>query len=404
MRNQTTLVTSHGLIQKKPEYCVIAGSTRNPPKFSALFRGLRLKGRNDVQGRGQYMTPVVLKLAILLLLALICLCSCSLLPMEEELLLPPVVKSYERAQPTIFRVARGDLRQTERINVLYVPTVTESLSFPIGDVQFFRAYFNIGDTVKKGDLLISLDDSEFVAQIAELDRRLASNETEIENRRALYELDKKAAVITGDSTRVTAEFNSSILRLEEDAAIMQMQRDRLEKEQSLRHIFAGIDGVVTHIKTFTQGDVSIKDEVVVILTDKSDSVFVTTGGNAWYLKPGLEADIIIGNESFHAKVKTPEELGISNPKKDAAYLSLTEAATVSDRAYGAIEFTVDERTDVLYIHSNAICTVFDRNFVYTMENGVRTVKDVTIGLIASSYAEVIDGLSEGDEVLIRGRR
>ena len=143
---------------------------------------------------------------IVCLFAVAVLCSCSLLPTEEELLAPPVLKSYNSVQYSTFRVARGDLLRFENITVSYIPTVTQTLFFAVSGYSIIALNCNVGDPVRAGDVLGVLDTSDLDGPLDDVNRQISNNQEDIENCRALYEIDRQIASYTNSSEQVRAAY------------------------------------------------------------------------------------------------------------------------------------------------------------------------------------------------------
>jgi HlyD family secretion protein len=67
------------------------------------------------------------------------------------------------------------------------------------------------------------------------------------------------------------------------------------------------------------------------------------------------------------------------------------------------QIVVDNKQDVLLVPLRAVQTSAGSRTVNVMENGVAIAKKVTIGSSNQQFAEVVDGLKEGDKVVIPAR-
>ena len=66
------------------------------------------------------------------------------------------------------------------------------------------------------------------------------------------------------------------------------------------------------------------------------------------------------------------------------------------------EIVLEEKKDVLSIPKNAVYYAGDKAYVYYFdEEGNRQIKSITVGLQADSRVEVLEGLTEGEEVILR---
>ena len=331
------------------------------------------------------------------------LCSCSILPKEEQPLSPPVLKKYDPLQYNTYRVVRGDIQRIITISVFYVHTVTESLTFPVSGLPITKINVKKGDMVSKGDILAALDTTDIDGRLTDIEDQLTANKTAIENCKALYAIDKKIAVLTDNTEQAYIDYSTRLRNLETYRQSLELNRQLLEKKESERYIKAGMDGVISYIASIKLGDISQKNITAFVIDGSNTSVFAATDSNAQLLTDGMAVDLTVSsmsNQTYSAKVGNPASLGITEPKEGAAYMALEEPVTLPDNVYGSIKFMTDERKNVLYVPNQAVHSIRDRKFVYLINDNVKTVRDISIGLDTGFYIEVTGGLSEGDEIIV----
>ena len=85
-----------------------------------------------------------------------------------------------------------------------------------------------------------------------------------------------------------------------------------------------------------------------------------------------------------------------------AYLQLLQPdPSLENGVSGTIRVTLDYREDVLYVNKKAIKTADGGQFVYMLdEDGLRIRREVVTGLECGDYIEIMDGLAEGESVII----
>jgi len=64
------------------------------------------------------------------------------------------------------------------------------------------------------------------------------------------------------------------------------------------------------------------------------------------------------------------------------------------------EIIVEEKVDTIVVSNAAISEVKDRTFVQILKEGLSKRIPVVLGLVTDLKTEVLEGLSEGDEVII----
>ena len=99
----------------------------------------------------------------------------------------------------------------------------------------------------------------------------------------------------------------------------------------------------------------------------------------------------------------PTVLGMTNASDEKIYLQLDQPdPTLKSRDSGSIILKLDQRENVLYLDKSAIRTFNGKPFVYIPdENGLPTLRYVTLGLEVKNVVEIVEGLDEGDQVIIQ---
>ena len=330
------------------------------------------------------------------------LCSCSLLPKEEEPLPPPVIKQYDPAQYDTYTVTKGDIEKTVTISVSYVHAVTETLSFSVGGFTVTKINAAKGDAVKKGDALALLDTTDLDGPLKGINNQITANNSAIDNAKALYAIDKKIASLTNTVQQARSDYTARLNDLEANGQALELRRQMLEKKESERVITAGMDGIVSFAADVKPGDISVKGSNVFIIDGSGASVFAASDPDSM-LSPGMAVDLTVtggGDETYRAKVSDPASLGITEPKKNTAYIALEEPVTFPDSTYASIKLTAGERKGVLFVPSKSLNTVRDQKFVYILSDNARAVRYVTAGLDTGYYTEITSGLSEGDVIIV----
>ena len=347
------------------------------------------------------------------------LCSCSLLPKEEEYVSKPTIRSYTQAEYELSYVQFGDVTLTENVSCKYMPASTETLSFSVGGVYYDDIYVEKGDLVKKGQLLAQLDVSGLSESIEALEEQIASYE------RSVHNLEEQCALAVGAQERLLAtmtpqqaaaqqtpeevreQYIRQIGALEDQITISRMRIEEEKTKLEQRRLYAGIDGAITYARKMEQGMRSAEGELVIGIADASTSVFSGSTANYELLPEGMEVSIYSNKEYLPAVVVSAESLGLqeeySNKGAKTLYFQLLEPnASLETNDRGTIVLTLAQAKDTLYIEEDALRSVDGHRFVYHMdENGLKQMVDVEVGLITPFYVEILSGLSEGDNVILK---
>lgn len=332
------------------------------------------------------------------------LCGCGLLPVEEELLAPPVLKSYETATYTTARVMRGDLERYVTAGVNYVPTRSQSLSFPESGILYDEINVEVGDTVAAGTVVATLVCKELDDSIEALTYQEKRNEADRKAVTDTYQQQYDAAKLTREKKELTVAYDQRMNELQGEADSITLRLERLRERRANRILTTGMGGVVTYVRKIKEGDTSVQNDTVVIVTDKTNSVFSYTGDQYEAFPPGAEVTITSSKETFSAYAATPAQLGVEAKEKTICFTLAEPTLTLSERASGTVSILAEARTDTLYVPVEAIQTVRDEHFVYMFEDEIRVTRDVITGLETKEFVEILEGLEEGEEVITGGIR
>jgi len=356
-------------------------------------------------------------LLITILAGMLILSSCSLLPEEETFRTAPLIREYEKEEFKLAFAERGDMLLSQKVSCTYVPVQTEALRYTVGGEYFDEVFVQVGDSVKKGQLLAQLDLSgaqEQVdrcrTQIEILGMRLAAVE---ENRALALERQR---ILMSESTKkeldealaeINRQYDAQKRSLEDELIIAQLQMKEAEQRLDERQLRAGIDGTVTFIRKFKSGERSVAGERFMSVADATTSIFRAETKLWNHFAPGDEYVIIANKKEYEAIVVTEAELGIPETEKqedssEYVYLKLKNPAfDLEDKDRGTLELILDSREDVLMVPESAVTTADGQSIVYYQnESGMKAYKPVETGLVANKMVEIVSGLTEGESVIV----
>lgn len=325
-------------------------------------------------------------LVSLLAAAAVLATGCGLLPEEEEILPPPLLTPKAVSYQTL-PVVRGDLVLQEDYVFFVSPAVSHALSFRTQGGRLRALPVTAGQAVKAGDLIAELDSGTLKTEI-----RIQ----ELEVRKSELQLQKlKDTGADATSVQVAA------LSLEQLRLRLSLQKDQLAATQ----LRAPIDGKVTYVGSYAIGDSVGAYATIAIVADTSRLQLVAKGNAVSRLPLGAAVSVAFENGIHAATVVANGTTLYDDPDKtmrEAAVLvladGLPDGAALGDGLRGV--FVSDRREGVLVLPRSAVRMQSGRRYVDLLVDGVRTERDVEVGLTTATECEIVQGVSEGDLAIV----
>ncbi|WP_022772900.1 efflux RND transporter periplasmic adaptor subunit [Butyrivibrio sp. AE2015] len=206
---------------------------------------------------------------------------------------------------------------------------------------------------------------------------------------------KAAQVNGGSAAQAKASYESTQLT----------QQDTIDKLEAAKDgVKADFNGVVTEVAvvegaTVTAGAkmitmANLEDVQVALSVSKSDLPKIALG---------QKVDITINGKSYNGEVTKISGNATKNSNGVAVVETIIKVTNPDNDIILGVEATnkihAEKADNTIVLPYEYIQTDAEGDYVYVVENGVVTRKNVTVGISTSTEAQVIEGLSEGDEVI-----
>jgi RND family efflux transporter MFP subunit len=283
-----------------------------------------------------------------------------------------------------------------------------------------KRYVDIGDRVKKGDLLAAITAPELDQQIAQAQATLAQNQAALQQAQASRELADvtnardsnlvKQGWLTaqqGDNDRLTLRAQQAAVGVAQSNITAQEAQIRvLQQEKAYQRVVAPFDGVITQRNVDNGSLVQAGSTFMFTLMHSNvirTQVFVPQD-EAFGVGPGVDADIRvpeIPGRTFPGKVTR-----IASALQPGSRTLLTEIdvpnpdGALNPGIYCTVELSIPRRTPSMTIPADAL--VFDQNglHVAVVRNGTVHLQKVSIARDFGTEVEVRDGVQPGDQVVL----
>lgn len=253
-------------------------------------------------------------------------------------------------------------------------------------------YFEEGQQVEKGERLIRIDDRHWRAQLQGLQAQLNFAESELERNRQLIERE-------GISQEALEQAEAQVRELE-------AQLRELQVNIQLANVNAPMSGVVG-MRDFSLGDYLTQGQTITQLVqkDKLRVDFTVPAEYAFRLEEGQEIKVIASASGDTAVA----EIYAINPAINLDSRQIQLRALLENRegnfvpgGFAEVQLEITEDDEALLIPAEAVVPEVDTHVVYKIKNGRAIKQEVSLGVRTESEVQIMEGLAEGDTILLTG--
>lgn len=349
---------------------------------------------------------------------LLCLLLCTPCALAQE---PPQLMEPAGVQLNAIEAFIGDISKIDAYPASVVPYVEEFFFEQEGVIE--EMHVIIGQEVKAGDPLITLDTEDEMERVKTLRREIEELKTNtaygVELAQidlAILDLQLRQLTKQGDSTAAALkrlDIEEKKLALELEASLNQLEMkqltdelERLEKEIEKNTLYAPFDGRVAYMSDeWRHGDYVSAFTPIIYLADDTrlfvESKFIsnTTLGAAhtvyaWVGGQRYEiTETPVDEKEYLSQVLSGVEL-----VRQFTFDEPTDELEAGQ--YAAVCVESRYQPDVLLVPTNTLYTADKTRYLYVMEEGVRVRRDVKVGIITDWYTQITEGLQEGELIYV----
>ena len=256
--------------------------------------------------------------------------------------------------------------------------------------------YKLGDKVKKGALIVRIEDKAYENGISIESKRLNLELAEQEQAKTKSLYDKGGATLT--------EVKNS------DIKIMNSRLDYENAEMNLEkmNIRAPFDGVIVNLPHFSAEARVNSGTSVVTIMDYSSMLLeinlpesaineIKVGQKAYITHYTLPKDTIIGeitelSPAISAETRTFKgKLVIDNKK-----------LLIRPGMFVKADIVTESHSSTIVIPKNIVRNERNRRIVFVVDQGIAQAKQVKLGLEEKNSVEVLSGLDKDDQLIVRG--
>ncbi len=325
-------------------------------------------------------------------------------------------KVFEEEKEEVFLVKTGLVEKGKIEKTLFL---TGDIA-PFSEVTIFskiagtveEIHLDIGDRVKKGQVLVKIDDKEIRLQLISIKESLRQAEVNLANIEKNYErmekLFSQEVITSQEMDNITAQKEAASARAEQ----LKAQVDLVKEKLADTIISSPMNGIV--IQRFIDPgelttDASMAKNAPLLAINNLDSVKVKVAVGEKELREVKIGQLVrvkidaYPNKTFSGKINKIAPL--VDPLSRTTELEIK----VNNRDYllkkgmfARVEIIVQKKDDALLIPSEALLEEGDKKTVFVVDNNRVYTRELKIGLEDSEKIEILGGLTEGEQVIIIG--
>lgn len=311
---------------------------------------------------------------------------------------------------------------------LYNTTTFTGLVYPEKDIMVVPKIFGnvskvnieVGSEVKKGDILFTIDRSDLEKQVeqakAALDTAKVNYELtkeKIENAKINFERTKK---LYEEGAVSKSQFEQAQLAASDKSLeIVKTQLDQAELayNQALdalkdAYVKSPIDGIVSSLNV-EEGEMVTNTQPAVTIID-IDKVYVqisVTEDMINSMHIGQEVSVKIPSATKENLIGKISAISPSSDSRTQLYpvkiYIENKEHKIKPGMFAEIEINTDVKEDCVTVESQAVLYKNGKNVLYVVENGKAVEKEVTLGIDTGVFVEIVEGIKEGEDVIVQGQ-
>ncbi len=286
--------------------------------------------------------------------------------------------------------------------------------------QIENVYVEIGDYVKKGDVLFTIDSQNYQAlfnqaesayfsaesSYAAASSRMENAKLNLDRSRELYEEGaiSKQQYENMQLQALDSELESARYSVESARASMENARIALSNAA----VTAPISGKVALVNV-QRGDMASTGMNALTITDASRVEIETSVSENLInkIQKGDSVDIRIESASKEAIKGRISALSQSTTSETMTYPIKVEidnkSGIIKPGMFAEVDVVTQSQKDVVAIPSEALVVKDGTAKVFVVENGVAISKQVETGIDDGQYVKVEKGVSQGEQVVVKGQ-
>ena len=322
----------------------------------------------------------------------------------------------------IIPAVRQELSKTLTLGGLLKPQEEVALMGGGAGSRILQIAVSVGDRVQKGQVILTQDvrdldiqEKNLLISITQLQDTLRTTKDNYSTQKDSYEKNKllfeagalAESQLTAMETQLTG-LESQIAGLENQIKQAGLQLDTLRLNREKMEVTSTIDGLVSALPV-VEGQMAAASTVVAQVVNIDKLLLDVQVGETYIMgvQKGDEMEILIpsfSSQPVKGRVKTvPPTINLQTRAYPVTIEADNPDLAIKGGMYGEIRLVVEKIENALVIPQFAVLKLEEGYVVFVEENGIARKKNVTLGMTLGDSAQILDGLAEGDMVIVEGQ-
>jgi len=354
----------------------------------------------------------------------LCLLLCLLMAVCPALAESPSLISEEMIQTETVNYSKtavaekGEYARVFNASASEYYPYTVTLAAEIDNASFFKYHVARSQQVKKGDVLaeftLEVDEAATASARLSLERAQEDYQTGAEKKREeIAEMLKEQSAIRDSHERelMTLRIKRAQVAFEQYCYQQECTIERLgealaerEEANNSSYLYAPFDGIVTAVTYKREGEKIYANEGLVTMY-REDGMLLRISNDQLYFRYGMPVTVTMGPKNdqqvFKGKVVAADNVLSENRRLGHAFIQMEPFEGETPRMTRlTVTGTSEYLNHVMVLPRRAITLDGGKFFVECLINGSLQKRYVNVGLMNMSNAWVLQGLNEGDTIII----
>ncbi len=302
------------------------------------------------------------------------------------------------------KIEKGSLSQTQSFNGTLNFNQKSRLAAE-SDGVITKLYFDEGDYVKKGELLLEIDTQILTADITAMQASIKEANFALEKAKLDFKRYEKLLAKQSVSRQKYDEFYFQKMQLEQNLLSLKATLNAQQIAKRKRTVRAPFSGYISERKVQVGEWLKEGSEIALLVNPKKIDITIHLPSS--YISSAYKDKVInvsINNKEYKAKV-----IGalLSGNEKTRTFPLKLRLLDTKDRFYDGMQASLlmqkKSSKDVLLVSRDGVIKRFGKDVIFVIKNNKAQMIDVQIiGFQGEKVAISSDDIKEGDDVVIKG--